>query len=149
MTEKDEIRKNIPGTDANPFKVPDRYFEDFESRLVNRIKVENPVDNTEEKESKSKGSKISLKPYLALVASISGIALITFTILQFVIGGRYYSDENYDLALLEESGIIIDEASISEIYNSETLDEDTSWEEEAMNYLASKEVELEYLLAMN
>ncbi len=94
----------------------------------------------------------SVRPHLALAAAILGFALISFTTLQFIIGGNSGSQDYYDLAFMDKAGIIQDELVFQETFaysEEEGEDSYSEWEEDAMIYLASNEVNLDMLLIEN
>lgn len=139
-------KKHISGftrKGENPFQVPHGYFEELPGRVMEKIRME---------ENDSPGNslkKVHLRPFISLAAAIAGLALVIYVVLQTIVGNQAYKNEYTDLAVLEETGIILDEYAIAETYalsEEETL---TTWEEEAMNYLASNEVDLFHLLESN
>ncbi|MDF1572322.1 MAG: hypothetical protein P1P82_11975 [Bacteroidales bacterium] len=95
-----------------------------------------------------RGRKIYLQPYLTLAAAISGVALVVYILLQSVTGST--GDTNgYDIATLDRAGVTRDESILAEAYNETGEEEDaayTEWDEEAITYLASNEVDLIHLL---
>lgn len=134
MNLKKNIPNMLPPNPENPFRVPEGYFEDVQKRVMERIRPRR---------------KIYLQPYIALAASISGVALVVYIVLQSVMGGRA-GDDAYDIAMLDRAGIVRDESILAEAYNVE--DEATAyseWDEEAITYLSSNEVDLLNLLDTN
>lgn len=146
----------IPENPENPFRVPEGYFGQMQSRVMDRIRSEqvrdvpelNPESATEE-EKRSGGRKISMRPYIALAASISGIALVVYLLLQTVIGSRLNEQAIYDIEMLEKSGIMQDDFILGETYKEETDAAYDEWAEDAMLYLSSNEVDLLYLIDSN
>lgn len=135
MNPKKNIPDMLPPNPENPFRVPEGYFEDVQKRVMKQIRTKR---------------KIYLQPYLALAASISGVALVVYIVLQSVMGSRAGDDNAYDIATLDRAGIVQDESILAEAYNVE--DEATAyseWDEEAITYLASNEVDLLNLLDNN
>ena len=143
MALKNNIENTIPPKPENPFKVPAGYFENLQGRVLDNIKKEDSIPNI------SNSRKIYLRPYLALAASVSGLALIVYIILQSIIGTQIGDNGFYDLALLDKTGISMDESVVAETFNNEEENPYTDWEEEAMTYLASNEVDLIHLLELN
>ncbi len=131
---------------GNPFSVPDNYFSNFSSRLQERIKMEEEIAYIP-----SKSIWQSVKPHLALAAAILGFALISFTTLQLIFGENQNYDY-YDMALMDKTGITLDELVFQETFAYSEIGEEDSyseWEEDAMIYLASNEVNLDMLLIEN
>jgi len=57
---------------GNPFKVPEKYFEGLNSRIIaSTVEVQ-------DKKNKS-GLYVRLKPFLAIAASVAVLALLTYT----------------------------------------------------------------------
>lgn len=138
MKRLNEIKKHNAGKpEGYPFKVPSGYFDTFDERLKQRM------------EPQTRTLWMKARPFVALAAAISGVALVTFTILQFVLGPWAGQTDEFDIALLEEAGAIRNELILMEALEEADQEEDaafTEWEEEAMNYLASNEVDLESLI---
>lgn len=174
MNPRKNIHRNIPPDPKNPFRVPEGYFDDVQRRVMERIRDEEEV--TEEKigvqfpgsektaaeaaaEKQQPGEfsggevsrrkKIFLQPYITLAAAISGVALVVYIVLQSVIG-TWSGDDTYDIATLDKAGIIQDESVLAETFTGEE-DESTysEWDEEAIVYLASNEVDLLDLIDTN
>ncbi len=131
--------------EKTPFSLPEDYFSTLSTRVGEKIKRE---------EEKEDIPSISLwdrvRPHLALAAAIAGFALISVTVLQFLIGDKSGEQDYYDLSLLDEAGIL-DESVLQESldYGEENEDAYTEWEEEAMTYLASNDMDLYLLLDEN
>lgn len=133
--------------ERNPFSLPDDYFSTVSSRVNEKIRKDEKEDLHQ---------TISLwkrvRPHLALAATIAGFALISLTVLQLILGDRGNQQGLYDLALLDETGIILDESAVQEslIYSEEESEESyTEWEQDAMSYLASSDMDLDLLLSQN
>lgn len=80
---------------GNPFKVPEKYFEELNSRIISST-----VENQEGK--KKPGLYIRLRLLLAIAASVAVLALLTYT------GMNLFSPRNEDVSL---SWIPVDEYS--------------------------------------
>jgi len=86
---------------GNPFKVPEKYFEELNSRII--------ASTIESQNNKKKtGLYVKLRPFLAIAASVAVLALLTYT------GMKLFSPRN-ESALL--SGITVEE------YQETILDE--------------------------
>ncbi|MCF8224605.1 MAG: hypothetical protein K9J30_01860 [Bacteroidales bacterium] len=123
----------------NPFVVPEGYFDQFEQRLMDRLQRKTGPE-------KQKSGKVYLRPYLTLAASITGIALVTYLVLQSIPGKLMGENEYYDIELLDNTGIIHDESAMAESYENLNEPVYTNWEKDAMNYLATNDVDILLLL---
>jgi hypothetical protein len=57
---------------GNPFKVPEKYFEELNSRII--------ASTVEGQDKKNKsGLYVTLRPFLAIAASVAVLALLTYT----------------------------------------------------------------------
>lgn len=94
--------------------------------------------------------KIYLQPYITLAAAITGVALVVYIVLQSVMGNRAGETNPYDIATLDRAGIIHDEAILADAYaEEEEATTYSEWDEEAIVYLASNEVDLLELIDAN
>jgi len=125
--------------ERNPFSLPEDYFSTLSSRVSEKIKGE------EIRPGISLWKRV--RPHIALAASIIGFAIISMIALQFILGDNNQQDY-YDLALLDEAGIL-DESVLQESLDYGEEDSYTEWEQDAMAYLASNEVDLDLLLSEN
>jgi hypothetical protein len=81
--------------EGNPFKVPENYFEELNSRIVaSTFEIQD--------EKKKAGLYMRLRPFLAVAASVAVLAILTFT------GGKMFSPRNEYVSL---SGIPVEEYS--------------------------------------
>ena len=153
-------KKEIPGSahkGKKPFAVPEGYFDELPGRVMERILSEENLSNkrtgkstdTAGKSTDTTGKKVHLRPFLSFAAAIAGLALVIYVVLQTIIGTQANNTEYTDLALLEESGILLDEYAIAETIALSENENLSTWEEDAMNYLASNEVDLFHLLESN
>jgi len=177
MNPKKNIPNIIPPKPENPFRVPEGYFDDVQKRVMERIRSEEqeqlektgrqvtgtdriipPAEGGNQESEKAphrevpRGRKIYLQPYLTLAAAISGVALVVYIVLQSVTGIGAGDDNTYDIATLDRAGVFQDESILAEAYTETGEDEDavySEWDEEAITYLASNEVDLIHLLDNN
>lgn len=133
----------LKGMNENPFRVPEGYFNNLHERVAERVRAEDGALPELPKR------KIYLRPFLALAASISGLALIIYLVLQSIVGNRFQDDTYIDLAMLDQTGIILDELVLAETYSMDEESSLTEWDEDAMTYLASNEVDLLLMLESN
>ena len=137
MSTGSNMQKIIPQKPEQTFRVPEGYFENVREKVLDRIKAE--------EQPRPRRKKIYLQPYLTLAAAITGVAIVVYIVLQSVMGSR--ENSYYDLATLDKLGIVQDESLIME--NLELEDEASEyseWDQEAITYLASNEVDLMNLL---
>lgn len=135
----------------NPFSVPEGYFNSFADRLKESGRAgESESGRVGERENSPGTIWLRIRPHLALAAAISGFALVSFTLIRILIGTGNI-DDSYDLAFLDETGILDEFAFQETLAESEEYDDDTysEWDLDAMDYLASNEVYLEALLNEN
>jgi len=159
MDRKKHNTGKIPAKPENPFRVPEGYFGDLQVQVMDRIRKEQettvpgtnaePTPGAHDQSRHGKGRMISMRPYITLAASISGIALVVYILLQTVIGSRLNEQAIYDLEMLEKTGIIQDDYIIGTTYEEDPGDGYDQWEEDAMRYLSSNEVDLIYLIDSN
>jgi hypothetical protein len=141
MKSNNNIENKLYFPAGNPFKEPEGYFDNLHERVMSRIKADVNDRAILHKESR----KIYLRPYLSLAASISGLALIIYIVFQSIVGNELLEEPYYDLAFLEEVGIISNESIIAESYADDYASY-MDWEKDAITYLASNEVDLMSLL---
>lgn len=136
----------------------ERIFAPAEGENQQSVKTPAPAEGENQQSAKTpvrevpRGKKIYLQPYLSLAAAISGVALVVYIVLQAVTGSWAGDDNAYDIATLDRAGVIHDESILAEAYNETGEDEDAAyseWDEEAITYLASNEVDLIHLLDNN
>lgn len=80
---------------GNPFKVPEKYFEEMNSRIISST-----VESRDKK--KKPGLYVRLRPFLAIAASVAVLAILSYT------GIKLFSPRNEDVSL---SWIPVDEYS--------------------------------------
>lgn len=157
MNKKTEHKYKLPEqAKGQPFSVPDGYFESFSDRLKERIKghvdpgTGEPGDRETFAEKDERSVWMRIRPHFSLAAAIAGFALISFTVIRLLLGTGNL-EETYDLAFLEETGILNEAVFQETIYESEEYGETeyTDWEIDAMNYLASNGVNFDALLSEN
>ncbi len=167
MSRKKHSLKHLAGeSKKEPFAVPDGYFEELPGRIAARVREEmaagergEPVRSGAETKDEPTGLPggdeprtvwMRVRPYVSLAAAILGFAMLSYFILQLTGVNREPYSEAYDLAMLEQAGIAEDDLVLMETLEVETDEETFSeWDREAMNYLSSNDVELEFLLAEN
>ncbi len=153
MTSIKKIKSTVPEEPKNPFVVPKGYFNGLGDRVMDRIdEVERGNERSGQHETGHKrltGRRIPLRPYLTLAASMTGLALVIYILLQSVVGNRIDTYGLYDIELLEQTGVTFDESIISEAYSMDEESPYSEWDESAMVYLSSNEVDLLHLIDSN
>jgi hypothetical protein len=81
-----------------------------------------------------------------MAASILGMAIISFALLKVFILQQPHQEEYVDLTFIEEANILPEDAYLAEVYAMEDDNYDeTTWEAEAMNYLANNDIEIDLI----
>jgi hypothetical protein len=129
----------------NPFAVPDGYFDEFLSRLQDKL--------GEQKDAKKRSLYYSLKPYIYSVASVAAIVLAILVF--YKISGNKQSETallNSEIALAFEDDIYdLDEMYIIENYTERQEAEemvydygsDPTYKDEIIRYLLDEDIEIE------
>ncbi len=153
MTSTKKIQSPIPEEPKNPYVVPGGYFNELGDRVMDRINEAEPGGERSGRHDaghkRLPGRRISLRPYLILAASMTGLALVIYVLLQTIVGNKFDTYSLYDMELLEQTGVTYDEAIISEAYSMDEESSFSEWDENAMVYLSSNEVDLLHLLDSN
>ena len=71
---------------GNPFKVPEKYFEELNSRIISST-----IESQDKK--KKQGLYVRLRPFLAIAASIAVLAILSYT------GIKLFSPRNEAVSL--------------------------------------------------
>ncbi len=141
MRAQNNISNRIPSPGKNPFKVPDGYFDNLHNRVMKGI------ENQPGTRRVPVIRFVRSHPYYSIAASVAGLVLITYLLLQTVIGPGVSDDTQYDdLALLEDYGVLSDETIFADSYSDTQDDNYTEWEEGAITFLASNEVDIFQLI---
>lgn len=102
--------------DKNPFKVPDNYFEEVNSRIISTASAIEPA-------TKSGGLMRRMRPLLAVAASLALLILLSYTV--------------YKIFIPSEKNMLLSEISLSEFSDSYLNDIDILTLEEGFNPAAS------------
>jgi len=124
----------------HPFGVPEGYFEGFSTRLQERIR--------EEESSRVPERRIgSTTRWLAMAAAVLGAALLTTAIIKFSGAGSEENGMYPDLALLEQLEVFDNDLYLYEYLDatSSELSDDEAFAEQAVEYLALNDVEMDLL----
>ena len=124
----------------HPFGVPEGYFEGFSTRLQQRIR--------EEESSKVPERRIGITTrWLAMAAAVLGAALLTTAIIKFSGAGSEANGIYPDLALFEQLEVFDNDLYLYEYLDttSSQLSDDEAFAEQAVEYLAMNDVEMDLL----
>jgi len=126
----------------NPFSVPEGYFENLSPRIMSRIESEknNPAHR--------RSHWFTLRSQIALAASIIGFALISYVAIKMILPGETNNTGYLDVALLDEMNVIPEDAYIIDLMPIEDgeLSEEDIWINEAVDYLASSDIEMDLFI---
>jgi hypothetical protein len=124
----------------NPFRVPEGYFETFQDRLTDRIRLEEaepvPVKKLDRR-----------RILLAVAAAVAALALITIPLTR-MLTPEAWSDESFvEIALLEGAGFFTSDYELA-VYLEESeslMDDEDAYLHQAIEYLASANVEMDLI----
>jgi len=125
---------------TNPFRVPEGYFETFQDRLADRIRLE----EAEQVPVKRLGSR---RIILAVAAAVAALALITIPLTR-MLTPETWSDESFvEIALLDDAGLFTSDYELAAyLEESESLmDDEDAYLSQAIEYLASADVGMDLI----
>lgn len=132
-----EEHKDIPK--ENPFKVPDRYFEDLAGRIMSAT---SGIEPSAEKKSIFR----RMSPYLAAAATVAIVAVIGFSAF-YVISSKSSREGRIDLTLNEininyinDIDLLTLEESVSDLATFDRVPEMNS--NEIIEYLVSENIDI-------
>ncbi len=125
----------------NPFRVPGGYFESFPGRLKERI------DALEEHSLPEQRTFRTGRFRIAMAAAVAGLALLSYTVIRMALPGTGDSGEFTNLAILEQAEIFSSDYELAEYLDTgeEVLDEEEVYINQAMEYLAMNDVEMDLI----
>lgn len=129
---------------ANPFRVPEGYFENFNREVEHRILREEKGSEIPEK-----GKSLLLRQ-LTLAASFIGFLVMVYSGVRFLVSDRNNVSENIvnELTALEDHILTGDESMIYELYSQTRSEEaEVTGEEDIMEYLLLQGEDMDVLLA--
>lgn len=134
----DELKKS-------PLTLPEGYFEEFPSKILDRIRQEERQENSE---IPSRNRRYLIRYTVAVAASVLGIAMISLIAVRFLTGNGSQSTNDIDFALLEEMNIIHEDSDLIEFYDTgdEAYSDEDAWIENAVDYLASVDIDMDLLI---
>jgi hypothetical protein len=124
----------------NPFRVPGDYFDTLPGRLTGRIAgmetVLVPVRRPE-----------SLRTGLAVAAAITALALLTFPVVRMLSPEGEAEDNFIEIALLDGAGLFASDYELAGFLEETDalLDDEDAYLNQAMEYLASADVEMDLI----
>ena len=122
----------------HPFGVPEGYFENFASRLQERIREEEsshvPVRRV------FAGAKFRI----AMAAAVVGLALISYSILKVNSAGNSSNSNFPEMALLEQLQVFDDDRYLYDLIDEveEEMNEEEAFAVQAIEYLALNDAEM-------
>jgi len=139
---RNDILNSDPNLKENPFRVPVGYFEGLSSRIMNRVEGEKSIAEPERRIGLISGYR------LAIAASVIGLAALSFALLRVVINNESDTDDYIDISLLDEMDHLPEDAYLVELFTteSEEYSEEQKWEDNAIEYLASNDADLELIV---
>ncbi len=124
----------------NPFRVPEGYFETFQDRLADRIRLE-------EAEQVPVKRLVSRRILLAVAAAVASLALITIPLTRMQTPNTLSDESFVEIALLERAGFFTSdyelEAYLEELESS--MDDEDAYLNQAIEYLASADVGMDLI----
>lgn len=88
MTQPEKISRN------NPFKVPENYFEDLNRKIIEETSGKTATEH--------KGTR-KFYPYLLAAASVAVIAVLSYTVSEYLIKSNRQTEMNYSEILSDPS----------------------------------------------
>lgn len=122
----------------HPFGVPEGYFENFASRLQERIREEEsshvPVRRM------ANGAKFRI----AMAAAVVGLALISYSLFKFTSAGNGSDGSFPEMALLEQLQVFDDDRYLYDLIEDaeEEMNEEEAFAVQAIEYLAINDADM-------
>lgn len=126
----------------NPFSVPEGYFDSFPDRLNKRISAMEAME-AEKRPVRKLGR---FRTAVAIAAVLAALALISFPVLRLLTPANSPEDL-VELALLDGAGFFSSDYELATYFEDSeaTMDDDEAYFSQAMEYLASTDVEMDLL----
>lgn len=142
MPENDEILKKLEALkENNPFSVPEGYWGEFDAKIKDEIKSE--------EHRKEKSLFRTIRPQLALAASLAALFILSYTVFKALIPNNSLSENEIYIAL-ENELFDLDEAVLYESLNDEnnqkTYTEFDLSEQEILDYLSEESSDMDIYL---
>jgi hypothetical protein len=124
----------------NPFRVPEGYFETFQDRLADRIRLEEaepvPVKRLDRR-----------RILLAVAAAVAALALITIPLTRMLTPETWSEDSFVEIALLEGAGFFTSDYELAAYLEEaeSSMDDENAYLHQAIEYLASADVEMDLI----
>ncbi len=129
-----EMQKN------NPFRVPGDYFDTLPGRLTGRLAGMEPSRVPVRRPG-------GLRTGLAIAAALAALALITFPLVRMLAPAGETEDNYIEIAWLDGAGLFASDYELAGFLgeSDDLLDDEDAYLNQAMEYLASAEVEMELI----
>jgi hypothetical protein len=124
----------------NPFRVPGDYFDTLPGRLTGRI----AGMESDQVHARRPGS---LRTGLAVAAAITALALLTFPLVRMLSPEGEADDNFIEIALLDGAGLFASDYELAGFLEETEapLDDEDAYLNQAMEYLASADVEMDLI----
>jgi hypothetical protein len=125
---------------TNPFRVPEGYFETFQDKLADRIRLEEAEPVPEKRLDRR-------RILLAVAAAVAALALITIPLTRMQTPERWTDESFVEIALLEGAGLFNSDYELAAyLEESESLmDDEDAYLNQAIEYLASADVGMDLI----
>jgi len=126
----------------SPFEVPEGYFEQFPQKMLQRIRELEDEAVPVRSIPQGKGLRV------AVAAAILVLALVSYPLFRIISPNNSGMYDAPDIALIEDLGIIDDDSYLFGFLEtgSEPMDDEEAYIDQAINYLAINDVELDIIL---
>ena len=125
---------------TNPFKVPEGYFDSLPGRLEERIagmETENvPVRRL-----------YKARVGIAIAATLAAMALVTFPLIRMLSPASAQENDFMEIALLDGAGLFASDYELAAYLegSESSMDDDDAYLSQAIEYLASTDVEMDLI----
>lgn len=128
--------------DNNPFKVPENYFEEVNSKIISTTSGYN-------QEVRKIGSYNRFRPYFLIAASVTGFILLGYAAVKMLTPGRINSQvsevmfEEYSESYINDIEIITLEENAASLFLSEEVPDVNK--SDIIDYLLLENIEISYI----
>lgn len=128
--------------DNNPFKVPENYFEEVNSKIISTTSGYN-------QEVRKIGSYNRFRPYFLIAASVTGFILLGYAAIKMLTPGRINSQvsevmfEEYPESYINDIEIITLEENAASLFLSEEVPDVNK--SDIIDYLLLENIEISYI----
>ena len=123
---------------TNPFKVPEGYFDSLPGRLEERI-----AGMEAEQVPVRRLHKVRIG--IAIAATLAAMALVTFPLVRMLSPASAQEDAFVEIALLDGAGLFANDYELAAYLEDVSMDDDDAFLSQAIEYLASTDVEMDLI----